>query len=305
MKKMLGLVLATFSVAAVCSAPALAQPAPTPPPPPPAARLSAPAPVPAPPHPPAPAAAPVARPAPPPPAAPPAPPAAPAPAPEEFDAPQPPAPPAAPAPPAQAGTQKPPRPPKAAQPPTPPPAPPAPDAVPADQADRRRLQTEPVNVRFDVTVTSQTGTATTRRSAMLTVSNGSGREPDAWRGMIRAGNNIPVPSATLSVKNEKGVETPASNPLTSYNYRSVGLNVDIGSVSLFPGDRVKASLDIEFSGMDEKGAPTSEPPSFPTFSQRLSLYLENGKPQVVAQWSEQANNVERKQTVEVKATVVR
>ena len=94
-------------------------------------------------------------------------------------------------------------------------------------------------------------------------------------------------------------------PLTSFNYRSVGLNVDVQQAAVIPGNRVRAYLNVEFSGIDEKTASTAGAPSFPTFSQSLSLYLENGKPVLVAESNDFADNVERKQSVEVKATILR
>ncbi len=66
-------------------------------------------------------------------------------------------------------------------------------------------------------------------------------------------------------------------------------------------------LNVEFSAVDEK--PTTALPGsypvFPTFSQNLTLVLESGKPIVVGQSSDFVDNVERKQTVEVKATILR
>jgi len=85
----------------------------------------------------------------------------------------------------------------------------------------------------------------------------------------------------------------------------VGLNVDVSNVGVLTGGRIRALLNIEFSGVDDKSSPTTGAPSFPTFSQRLYLFFENGKPILVAQSSDFVDNVERKQTVEVKATILR
>ena len=93
--------------------------------------------------------------------------------------------------------------------------------------------------------------------------------------------------------------------MVSYNYRSVGLNVDVNQAAVLPGNKVRALLQVEFSGVDEKSASTVGAPSFPTFSLSISLYLENGKPVLVAQSSDFVDNVERRQSVEVKATILR
>lgn len=263
--------------------------------------------IPVPPAPPAPVAAPEAVP-PPPPALPAplvAPAAAPLPAPVAA-----PALPAAPAPMAAAVPQPPqapppakaPKPARPAEPARAAEAPPAPPAAPTqpEPPGRDRYDKDPVNVRFDVTVSSQTGAAAPiKRSATVTVSN-SGALGTAGTGMLRSGNSIPVPTTTFD-----GKETPAARPMTSYNYRSIGLNVDVSNVAVLVSGRVQAVLNIEFSGVDDKATNTTGAPSFPTFSQRLSLFFESGKPILVAQSSDFVDNLERKQTVEVKATILR
>ncbi len=281
-------ILCAFALAV--SGPALAQP-------------------PAPPAPPAPLASPAMAPAPP------APPAAP---PMAVEAPAPPAAPAAPVAPARAGRQRPPKPPAAApapaapsvDPQTPPPPPAAPTPPPPG---REMIEADPVNVRFEVTISYQAGTAAPiRRSALLTVANNTGG--GFPRSSLRSGNNVPVPmttftpvAATAPRGEERGepAPAPAPKPMVSYNYRSVGLNVDVNQAAVLPGNKVRALLNVEFSGVDEKSASTAGAPSFPTFSQSISLYLESGKPVVIAQSSDFVDNVERKQSVEVKATILR
>jgi hypothetical protein len=298
MKMYLGLIVLAGSVAFAPLAAAQSRiPAP---PAPPAAPTPVAEPLPAPPAPPA--ATPVAMPS----AAPeamPAPPSAPT-APTPLAAPPaPPSAPAAPIPVAQA-TQRPPAPPKPAKPAETPKAAEAPPAPP-EAPVRERYDTDPVNVRFEVTVSSQTGAASpVKRSAIVTVSNGALSGPTG-NGMLRSGNQIPVATTTLTTKGEDGKETPAARPVASYNYRSVGLNVDVSNVAILASGRVRALLNIEVSGVDDKSATTTGAPSFPTFSQRLSLFFDSGKALVVAQSSDLVDNVERKQTVEIKATILR
>ena len=164
-----------------------------------------------------------------------------------------------------------------------------------------------------MTISYQAGTAPPiRRTAALTVANNTGS--GFARGSLRSGNNVPVPTTTFAPvaaaapRGEEGREpapTPAPKPMVSYNYRSVGLNVDVNQAAVVPGNKVRAMLNVEFSGVDEKSASTSGAPSFPTFSQSISLYLESGKPVTIAQSSDFVDNVERKQSVEVKATILR
>lgn len=186
-------------------------------------------------------------------------------------------------------------------------APQAPEPPPVGPG-RERAESDPVNVRFDVTVSYQAGTAApVRRSASIVVSNGSGMA--LRRGILRSGNSIPVPTTTFTplgaATREDGKEMPAPKPMTAYNYRSVGFNVDVEQAAVLPGNRVRAVINIESSGVDDKAPNATGAPSFPTFSQALPLYLESGKPVMVAQSTELVDNVERKQTVEVKATILR
>ena len=98
---------------------------------------------------------------------------------------------------------------------------------------------------------------------------------------------------------------PATSPITSINYKSVGLNVDANRVYI-QGNKARMELNVEFSAVDEKVSDSKAGyPSFPTFSQSLTLVLESGKPVIVGQSSDVVDNVERRQTVEVKATILR
>lgn len=190
-----------------------------------------------------------------------------------------------------------------AQPPTPP-APQRPAALPqmAPPLSKAPSDYEAANVRVEVTIIYQVGTsAPVRRTATLTVA-------DQGRGSLRSGNQVAVPSTSyqplIAAKTDGGTPAPAA-PLTSFNYKSVGLNVDANRVSI-QGNRARMDLNVEFSAIDEKTSDSAgRPPSFPTFSQNLSLILESGKPLIVGQSSDFVDNVERKQTVEVKATILR
>jgi hypothetical protein len=155
---------------------------------------------------------------------------------------------------------------------------------------------EAANVKIEVTITYQVGNATpVKRMATLTVA-------DQGRGSLRAGNQVAVPSTTFQPVATGG---PATSPITSINYKSVGLNVDANRVSI-QGTKARMELNVEFSAVDEKVSDSKAGyPSFPTFSQSLTLVLESGKPVIVGQSSDVVDNVERRQTVEVKATILR
>ena len=158
-----------------------------------------------------------------------------------------------------------------------------------------------VNVRFDVTISYQVGTQPpVVRTATLTVVEGT--DSATRNNSLRAGNQVAVPATTVG-SGEKADGGPGV-PVTSYQYRSVGISLDIRNVSVF-ANRVKANFGVEFSAVDEPRAGSALPPSFPTFQQSFSLVLDSGKPVLVAQSSDQVDNVDRVQKVEVKATILR
>jgi hypothetical protein len=183
---------------------------------------------------------------------------------------------------------------------------------PADMLPQERPQfsrpgaEDAVNVRLDVVITYQVGnTAPVKRSATVTVA-------DQGRGSLRSGTQVAVPETQLSsagapVKpGDAGTPAPVT-PMTRFQYRSVGLNVDANRVGIY-GNKARLELSVEFSAIDEKSPDTGKPlvsPSFPTFSQNLTLVLENGKPLVIAQTSDVVDTVVRKQSVEVTATILR
>lgn len=194
--------------------------------------------------------------------------------------------------------------PQATKPPTPRAEAPQPNGV-------STLYDDVPNVRVEVTITHQVGQAPpVKRTAALVVASSI---QDS--GSLRAGNQVPVPSTTFvpmgqQPKSDGSTVAPAvGNPMTSWNYRAVGLNLDARRVSV-SGNRTKMNLNIEFSAVDErtgeaaKGAGAGYP-TFPTFSQALSVVLESGKPLVIAQATDVVDNVARKQSVEVVATILK
>jgi hypothetical protein len=173
------------------------------------------------------------------------------------------------------------------------------------QFTRSAFDADPVNVRLDVVITYQVGSEPpVKRSATVTVA-------DQGRGSLRSGTQVAVPDTQLAptpaaAKGDGGTPAPSA-PVTRFQYRSVGLNVDANRVGIF-GNKARLELSVEFSAIDEKSPDQGKPlasPSFPTFSQNLTLVLENGRPLVIAQTKDVVGNVERKQSVEVTATILR
>ena len=137
----------------------------------------------------------------------------------------------------------------------------------------------------------------------------SSPKPSALLCTTRSGVTIPIPSTTFST----GSREPDPKPFVSYNYKDVGLSLDVDSV-LVSGSLVRLRLGVEYNPVDEKTAGTEGPApspsvqgpvSFARFSQSLTLVLEDGKPLVVAQSSDPVPSRNRSATLEVKATILK
>ncbi|MEW5983073.1 MAG: hypothetical protein AB1806_11990 [Acidobacteriota bacterium] len=199
---------------------------------------------------------------------------------------------------------QPPAPPQAATPPASPAAPQAPKATPAAPRPPEPRPLTGANVRVDVTLTDEGGAGTTtKKSISLTVAEGH-------RGSVRSGVTIPVPSTTFTPAGGEGA--PRQQPLTSFQYRDVGLSLDVQDVYI-QGPLIRLRVAVEYNPVDEKAASqeglrsaaSSGPPSFARFSQSLTLTLEDGKPLLVAQSSDPVPGRNRTASLEVKATIVR
>ncbi len=158
------------------------------------------------------------------------------------------------------------------------------------------------NVRVDVTITDQGGggsAAPIRKTISLTAASGLSRS-----NSVRSGVNVPVPSTTMAPVAAGGVNTV---PITSYNYRTMGLSLDVREVEV-RDNQVRVGLTVEYSPLDETEKPTSPSPtpvSYSNFSQSFQLVLDNGKPIVAAETSDPVPNRSRKLSVEVKATILK
>jgi len=153
------------------------------------------------------------------------------------------------------------------------------------------------NVRIDVTITDQTGNAPPIKKMMTLVASRN--------GSVRSGVNVPIASTTFGALGQGGVNTV---PISSYNYRMMGLNLDVRDVYVSPSS-IRLGLSLEYNPIDEAAEKSSlsatTPVSFSNFSQSFTLELENGKPLLVAQTSDPVPSRNRTLTVEVKATIVK
>jgi hypothetical protein len=196
-----------------------------------------------------------------------------------------------------------------------PPLPPGSSPAQGIQLPTPRLPGEggqPLNVKVDVTIADQTGiTPGFKKTMSVTVA-------DRQSGSIRSRIDVPVPTTSyapvVGSPSPSGTdkEKPAGAPPTvNWSYRSLGLNLDVREITI-EGSYVRLRLTLEYSPLDEKVADADPkmttgalPPGIANFQQTLSLVLENGKPLVVAQTSDPVPTRDRKQTVEVKATILK
>lgn len=200
---------------------------------------------------------------------------------------------------------EPPSPPQAAAPPAAPATPQAPKVPPAPRPPQRPADAlSGTNVRVDVTLTDQGSEgAATKKSISLTVAEHS-------RGSVRSGVTIPVPTTTFAPAQVEG--SAAAQPITSFQYRDVGLSLDVQDV-MVQGSLIRLRVAVEYNPVDEKtgslegltSARFAPPPSFARFSQSLTLTLEDGKSLLVAQSSDPVPGRSRTASLEVKATIVR
>ncbi len=201
-------------------------------------------------------------------------------------------------------------------PPPVPPAPPAPAQAPKVQAPKVIAPAEAppgfldtpaanMNVRVDVTIIDQSGSgAPTRKTVSLTVA-------DNGRGSVRSGVTVPIPNITYVPS--PGAKEGPTTPMTSYNYRDMGLSLDVTDARI-RGNYVRLRLAVEYNPVDEKMASAEgssapaigqTPVSFARFSQTLDLALENGKSLIVAASSDPVPSRNRTASLEVKATILK
>jgi hypothetical protein len=94
---------------------------------------------------------------------------------------------------------------------------------------------------------------------------------------LRVGREVAVP--VTSFANAAEADTPgraSSKPLTSYQYRNVGINVSCRASS--SGERFRLELQLERSSLDdtEEVSPSTDLPSFRTFNVNAGVLLGDG-----------------------------
>jgi hypothetical protein len=154
--------------------------------------------------------------------------------------------------------------------------PPAPPAGERPAAPRERRESQPINIKVEVTITDQRGGAPALKKTVTVVTG------DGLGGFIRS---------TALYK----------------NLGSVPLNVDTQPAILSDG-KIRLSVNLQYdlpstSAADEADRGIAGALAKTQIHENLSLILESGKPIVAAQSADPVGD--RQVTIEVKATILR
>lgn len=148
----------------------------------------------------------------------------------------------------------------------------------------------PVNIKIEVSITDQTGTNTPAKKVVTMIAS------DRMSTNVRSSASVPVKTSLPTMPG--GV-----NASPSYTYRNVTINVD-ARPAIVPKETNKISLSfgLEYIPRPE-GRQEEMEPGMGSWSERLSLILESGKPMVISQAADPTSD--RKITVEVTATILK
>ncbi len=166
-------------------------------------------------------------------------------------------------------------------------------AAPSEKTGSEDRPGQLLNIRFEASFSYQVGTgAPLKRAISVMVA-------DQRTGSVRSTTSIPVPAVVVATP--RTTDEPPKGP-TPINYKDIRLNMDVRR-AIVDGSSIRAYVLLDFNSVDEKTGLNI--PAFPSFQQAVELVLPNGKPVLVAQSSDYIGDVERKQSVEVKATIVK
>jgi hypothetical protein len=177
---------------------------------------------------------------------------------------------------------------------------------PADKVDVKQTAPKaapepaplPVNIKIEVSITDQSGSGTPAKKVVSMIAS------DRQSTNIRSSASVPVPTVVFGKPAGATESTPVTpQPMQSYTYRNVTINVDARPAILQKEpNRISLSLGLEYFPKTE-GRQEEMAPGMASWSERLWLILESGKPMVVSQAADPTSD--RKITVEVTATILK
>lgn len=168
--------------------------------------------------------------------------------------------------------------------------PPAPAAARPEPAPAKAAPAEqalPVNIKFEVVITDQTGSNPGAKKVVSMIVG------DRQNTSIRSTASVPVKSSMI---NNAGI-------IPTVSYRNVTINVDARpSILLKEPTKILVSFGLEYNPKGRSEAEEMEP-GMAAITERLGLIFESGKPIIVSQAADPTSD--RKITVEVTATILR
>ena len=155
----------------------------------------------------------------------------------------------------------------------------------------------PVNIKIEVSITDQSGSGTPAKKVVSMIAS------DRQSTNIRSSASVPVPTTVMTRPAGAADSAPANVAVQSYTYRNVTINVDARpSIIQKEPHRISLNLGLEYIPRTE-GRQEEMTPGMASWSERLSLILETGKPMIVSQAADPTSD--RKITVEVTATILK
>lgn len=130
-------------------------------------------------------------------------------------------------------------------------------------------------LKLDLTLTRPGGGDAERASYTVYLLANSGSHTSLRVGQEVA---VPVTSFASGVAGKDDPRSPRSMPLTSFQYRNVGMNVSVRASS--SGDRFRLELALERSSVHDSREPSpssTDLPSFRTFNVNTELLLQDGE----------------------------
>jgi len=161
----------------------------------------------------------------------------------------------------------------------------APPPAPAEPPQQKppAEQALPVNIKFEVVITDQTGSSPGAKKVVSMIVG------DRQSTSIRSTASVPVKSQGMA-------GMPPS-------YRNVTINVDARpSIILKEPNKILVSFGLEYNPKGRSEAEEMEP-GMAAITERLGLIFESGKPVIVSQAADPTSD--RRITVEVTATILK
>jgi len=149
----------------------------------------------------------------------------------------------------------------------------------------------PVNIKIEVSITDQTGNNPAAKKVVSMIAS------DRQSANVRSSASVPV-KQSFGPAAVGGVLPPPS-----YTFRNVTINVDARpTLVLKEPNKISVSFGLEYLPKTANSQEEMEP-GMTSWSERLSLVLESGKPMIISQAADPTSD--RKITVEVTATILR